>query len=164
MKSLINFLQSEKIIFIGLVLVLLALIVHTSHLFYTISPIIGDGIWKWGYALSFAIPIEIAVLIFTIWKVSNHNKPMVYAISTFMINLLFYTPWQDLPQAPMLGVGKVLASALLSYTVYSYSELFVSKINPKGFKCDHCDATFESKAQLQGHIGGKHRGLISKTR
>lgn len=162
MRNLITFLQSEKIIFIGLVLVLLALIVHTAHLFFIISPIDGDSIWKWFYALSFAIPIEIAVLIFTIWKVSNHNKPMVYAISTFIINILFYTPWKDFPQDLMMGVGKVLASGLLSYTVYSYSELFVSKIKKKGFACPHCEATFENRAQLEGHIGGKHRHLKKK--
>lgn len=93
-----------------------------------------------------------------------------------MINLLYFNPFDFIPEAYILGFTKVFLAGVLAFTGYSYAELFVAKVaeNQKELKkkpvyksvnkvtdvnglqgkytCKVCSKSFNSQKALNGHM------------
>lgn len=131
MKKIIDFLKSETLVFLTLVFVLVAQIIHTMYIFENIR--VADmsfqiGGWKvtalnWTHALIFAVAIESAILMFILNGKRLPSK--IYAVASFATNILYYGTWK-LPIPDMLAT--VIASSMLAGSIWFFSDLFAEKI------------------------------------
>ena len=174
------FLFSRRFIFLVVIAGTIPMIMHSHQLFYTVSPFDGNKVWKNVYALFYAVSFDLTVLVFTIHVI--RQKPKLYAIFVFVINLLYFDPFSDLvkpaitTQDIILAFTKAFLSGVLAYTGYSYAELFVGKaaeskkkqkrvhkivnrrVDKPGkqengeFPCLKCGKLFSSKKALNGHM------------
>ena len=131
MKKIIDFLKSETLVFLTLVFVLVAQIVHTMYIFERIR--VADlsfnlGEWKitalnWTHALIFAVAIESAILMFILNGKRLPSK--IYAVASFATNILYYGTWKlGIPEM----VASVIASSMLAGSIWFFSDLFAEKI------------------------------------
>lgn len=170
------FLYSRKFIFIVVLAGTIPMIMHSHQLFYNVSPYEGNPLWKNVYALFYATSFDLTILVFTIHVIKR--KPILYACFTFTMNLLYFDPIEDLASGDYTrAFSKVFLSGVLSYTGYSYAELFVEKVveskkkqnrrvyrpvNKKvngpskqeraSFECPECKKEFRSVKALNGHM------------
>jgi hypothetical protein len=131
MKKIIDFLKSETLVFLTLVFVLVAQIIHTMYIFERIR--VADmsftlGAWKvtafnWTHALIFAVAIESAIMMFILNGKRLPSK--IYAVASFATNVLYYGTWK-LPIPDM--VATVIASSMLAGSIWFFSDLFAEKI------------------------------------
>lgn len=131
MKKIIDFLKSETLVFLTLVFVLVAQIVHTMYIFERIR--VADlsfklGEWRitalnWTHALIFAVAIESAILMFILNGKRLPSK--IYAVASFATNILYYGTWKlAIPEM----VASVIASSMLAGSIWFFSDLFSEKI------------------------------------
>lgn len=131
MKKIIDFLKSETLVFLTLVFVLIAQIIHTMYIFETIR--VADmsfryGDWNitalnWTHALIFAVSIESAILMFILNGKRLPSK--IYAVASFATNILYYGTWKlAIPEM----VASVIASSMLAGSIWFFSDLFAEKI------------------------------------
>jgi hypothetical protein len=131
MKKIIDFLKSETLVFLTLVFVLVAQIVHTMYIFERIRvadlsfSIAGSRITalNWTHALIFAVAIESAILMFILNGKRLPSK--IYAVASFATNVLYYGTWK-LAIPEMLAT--VIASSMLAGSIWFFSDLFAEKI------------------------------------
>jgi hypothetical protein len=131
MKKIIDFLKSETLVFLTLVFVLVAQIIHTMYIFERIR--VADmsftlGEWKitafnWTHALIFAVAIESAILMFILNGKRLPSK--IYAVASFATNVLYYGTWK-LAIPEMLAT--IIASSMLAGSIWFFSDLFAEKI------------------------------------
>lgn len=180
-----HFLFSRRFIFLVVIAGTIPMIMHSHQLFYTVSPFDGNKVWKNVYALFYAMSFDLTILVFTIHVIKQ--KPKLYAIFVFVINLPYFDPFSDLIKAIVttqdiiLAFTKIFLSGVLAYTGYSYAELFVEKVaenkkkhekrvykrvNGHGkqengvFKCRECGMEFHSVKALNGHmVAHSHKKL-----
>jgi hypothetical protein len=131
MKKIIDFLKSETLVFLTLVFVLVAQIIHTMYIFEQIR--VADmsfqvGEWNitafnWAHALIFAVSIEAAILMFILNGKRLPSK--IYAVASFATNILYYGTWKlGIPEM----VSTVIASSMLAGSIWFFSDLFAEKI------------------------------------
>lgn len=131
MKKIIDFLKSETLVFLTLICVLIAQIIHTMYIFERIR--VADmsfmyGEWKitafnWAHALIFAVSIEAAILMFILNGKRLPSK--IYAVASLCTNILYYGTWK-LPVPELLA--SVIASSMLAGSIWFFSDLFAEKI------------------------------------
>lgn len=132
MKKIIDFLKSETLVFLTLVFVLIAQIIHTMYIFERIRvadlsfTIAGTKInaLNWTHALIFAVAIESAILMFILNGKRLPSK--IYAVASFATNVLYYGTWK-LPIPDMLAT--IIASSMLAGSIWFFSDLFAEKID-----------------------------------
>lgn len=131
MKRIVNFLKSETLVFLTLVFVLVAQVVHTMYIFERIrvadmSFVIGDyhiTALNWTHAFIFAVAIEAAILMFILNGKILPSK--IYAVASFASNILYYGTWKlAIPEI----VATIIASGMLAGSIWFFSELFAEKI------------------------------------
>jgi hypothetical protein len=131
MKKIIDFLKSETFVFLTLVCVLIAQIVHTMYIFERIRVVdlsfhVGDWhitVLNWTHALIFAVAIEAAILMFILNGKRLPSK--IYAIGSFATNILYYGTWSlAIPEL----VATIIASGMLAGSIWFFSDLFAEKI------------------------------------
>ncbi len=131
MRTIIQFLRSESFIFIAVLCVLIGQILHTAYLFETLriadlSFSIGAYDFKvlnWLHGVICAAAIEAAMLMFLINGKKSASK--IYALASFAVNILYYQAWENsIPQM----VASTLVSAMLSGSIWFFSDLFADKI------------------------------------
>jgi hypothetical protein len=131
MKKIIDFLKSETLVFLTLVFVLVAQIIHTMYIFERIR--VADmsftlGAWKitafnWTHALIFAVAIESAILMFILNGKRLPSK--IYAVASFATNVLYYGTWKlNIPDM----LATIIASSMLAGSIWFFSDLFAEKI------------------------------------
>lgn len=131
MKKIIDFLKSETLVFLTLVFVLIAQIVHTMYIFERIR--VADmsfqfGDWNitafnWAHALIFSVSIESAILMFILNGKRLPSK--IYAVASLATNILYYGTWKlAIPEM----VASVIASSMLAGSIWFFSDLFHEKI------------------------------------
>jgi hypothetical protein len=131
MKKIIDFLKSETLVFLTLVFVLVAQIIHTMYIFERIR--VADmsfqiGGWhitafNWTHALIFAASIESAILMFILNGKRLPSK--IYAVASFATNILYYGTWKlAIPEM----IATVIASSMLAGSIWFFSDLFAEKI------------------------------------
>lgn len=131
MKKIIDFLKSETLVFLTLVFVLVAQIIHTMYIFEHIRAAdmsFQVGEWRitafnWTHALIFAVAIESAILMFILNGKRLPSK--IYAVASFATNILYYGTWK-LPIPELLAT--VIASSMLAGSIWFFSDLFAEKI------------------------------------
>jgi hypothetical protein len=141
MKKVINFLKSETLVFLTLIFVLIAQIIHTMYIFESIRvadlsiQIAGENveIFNWVHALIFAVSVEAAILMFILNGKRLPSK--LYAVAALATNILYYGTW-DLPIPSMLA--SIIASSMLAGSIWFFSDLFAEKIDllPYGQSAD----------------------------
>jgi hypothetical protein len=132
MKRIIDFLKSETFVFLTLVFVLIAQIIHTMYIFETIrvadmSFTIGGyhvTAFNWVHALIFSVSIESAILMFILNGKRLPSK--IYAVASWATNILYYGTW-DLPIPAMAAT--IIASSMLAGSIWFFSDLFAEKID-----------------------------------
>jgi hypothetical protein len=131
MKRIIEFLKSETLVFLTLVFVLVAQIIHTMYIFERIrvadlSFTIGDfdvRALNWIHAFIFAVSIEAAILMFILNGKRLPSK--IYAVASFATNILYYGTWRlSLPDM----LATIIASCMLAGSIWFFSDLFSEKI------------------------------------
>lgn len=131
MKKVIDFLKSETLVFLTLVFVLIAQIIHSMYIFERIrvadmSFVIGGyhiTALNWAHALIFSVAIESAILMFILNGKRLPSK--IYAVASFATNILYYGTWKlDYPEM----VATVIASSMLAGSIWFFSDLFAEKI------------------------------------
>jgi hypothetical protein len=179
MLSIIRYLRSESFIFTAILCVLFSQILHTAYLFNEVSRLdlffqIGTYQFRglsWLHAIICALAIEGAILMFII----NGKKKaaQIYAFASFISNLLYYQHWHGSIEQL---IASTLISAMLSGSIWYFSDLFVEKIAiqeklaeaitqdmsenvsiPKLFTCEECGHSYETEQQLRGHLSGHAR-------
>lgn len=132
MKGIITFLKSETLVFLTLVCVFLAQIVHTMYVFEHIRVVdLSFSVWghhvtilNWLHAFIFAVAIEAAILMFVLNGKVIPSK--IYAVASFASNILYYGTWRlDIPEM----VATVIASGMLAGSIWFFSDLFSEKID-----------------------------------
>jgi hypothetical protein len=132
MKKIIDFLKSETLVFMTLLFVLIAQIVHTMYVFEQIRvadmsfEIGGTKIHalNWIHALIFAVSIEAAILMFILNGKRLPSK--IYAVASLSTNILYYGTWTlSIPHM----VASIIASATLAGSIWFFSDLFAEKID-----------------------------------
>lgn len=132
MKKTIEFLQSVRFIFLTLVFVLMAQIIHTMYLFETIrvfdmSFTVDNTVVyapNWVHSFIFSVAIEFAILMFILNGKRTPSK--IYAIGSFATNILYYQSWEK--PLPFI-LSSVLISAMLSGSIWFFSDLFAEKVD-----------------------------------
>lgn len=131
MKKIIDFLKSETLVFLTLVFVLVAQIVHTMYIFERIRvadmSFQFDGwhitAFNWTHALIFAVAIEAAILMFILNGKRLPSK--IYAVASFATNILYYGTWTlAIPEL----IATIIASSMLAGSIWFFSDLFAEKI------------------------------------
>jgi signal transduction histidine kinase len=131
MKRVINFLKSETFVFLTLVFVLVAQIIHTMYIFETIRvadmsfTIAGYHVttFNWVHALIFAVSIESAILMFILNGKRLPSK--IYAVASWATNILYYGTWKlSYPEM----AATIIASSMLAGSIWFFSDLFAEKI------------------------------------
>lgn len=131
MKKIIDFLKSETLVFLTLVFVLVAQIIHTMYIFEQIrvadmSFSIGDTkvtAFNWAHALIFAVSIEAAILMFILNGKRLPSK--IYAVASWSTNILYYGTWKlDIPDM----LATIIASSMLAGSIWFFSDLFAEKV------------------------------------
>ena len=132
MKNIIDFLKSETLVFMTLLFVLIAQIVHTMYIFEQIR--VADMSFEfggetitalnWTHALIFAVSIEAAILMFILNGKRLPSK--IYAVASLSTNILYYGTW-TLPIPQM--IASIIASAMLAGSIWFFSDLFAEKID-----------------------------------
>ena len=132
MKKIIDFLKSETLVFLTLVFVLVAQIIHTMYIFERIR--VADmsfqygGLkitaFNWAHAFIFAVSIEAAILMFILNGKRLPSK--IYAVASFATNILYYGTWK-LPVPDMLAT--IIASCMLAGSIWFFSDLFSEKVD-----------------------------------
>jgi hypothetical protein len=131
MKKVIDFLKSETLVFLTLVFVLIAQIIHSMYIFERIR--VADMSFhiggyhitalNWTHALIFSVAIESAILMFILNGKRLPSK--IYAVASFATNILYYGTWKlDYPEM----VATVIASSMLAGSIWFFSDLFAEKI------------------------------------
>jgi hypothetical protein len=132
MKRIIDFLKSETLVFMTLLFVLIAQVVHTMYIFEQIrvadlSFVIGGekiNALNWTHALIFAVAIESAILMFILNGKRLPSK--IYAVASLCTNILYYGTWTlTVPNM----VASIIASAMLAGSIWFFSDLFAEKID-----------------------------------
>lgn len=131
MKKIINFLKSETLVFLTLIFVLIAQVIHTMYIFESIRVAdlgfqFGDQniqVFNWVHALIFAVSVESAILMFILNGKRLPSK--LYAVAAFATNILYYGSW-DLPIPVMLA--SIIVSSMLAGSIWFFSDLFAEKI------------------------------------
>ena len=90
-EQLEAFMFSRRFIFLVVIAGTIPMIMHSHQLFYTVSPFDGNKIWKNIYALFYAVSFDLTILVFTIHVIKQ--KPALYAIFVFVINLVYFNPF-----------------------------------------------------------------------
>jgi len=131
MKRIIDFLKSETLVFLTLIFVLVAQIIHTMYIFDHIR--VADMSFRykgmtitalnWTHAFIFAVSIEAAILMFILNGKRLPSK--IYAVASFATNILYYGTWK-LPLPEM--VATVIASSMLAGSIWFFSDLFAEKV------------------------------------
>lgn len=132
MKKIIDFLKSETLVFLTLVMVLIAQIIHTMYIFERIR--VADmsftiGGWhvtafNWAHALIFSVSIESAILMFILNGKRLPSK--IYAVASFATNILYYGTWKlAIPEL----CASIIASSMLAGSIWFFSDLFAEKID-----------------------------------
>lgn len=117
----------------------------------------------WLHALICATAIEAAILMFIIN--GKIRAAQVYAFASFAGNLLYYQHWHNSIEQL---IASTLISAMLSGSIWYFSDLFVEKLHlaiekpneveiPKNYTCAECGKTYETEQQLRGHLSGHAR-------
>lgn len=102
----------------------IALVSMYVQMAHTVVVIGGDDLHAWAYALS----VQFTGLAMTLYK-GELNYLRIFCASEFLINILYYRPWIEFTYE---GLGKaLLLSALISFTIYSYAEIFAARRNQK---------------------------------
>lgn len=131
MKKIIDFLKSETFVFLTLVFVLVAQIIHTMYIFEQIRVVDLSfslfekeiTVFNWTHALIFAVAIEAAILMFILNGKRLPSK--IYAVGSFATNILYYGTWSlAVPQL----ITTIIASAMLAGSIWFFSDLFAEKI------------------------------------
>ena len=131
MKKIVEFLKSETLVFLTLLFVLVAQIIHTMYIFEKIrvadmSFTVGEfniSAFNWGHAFIFAVSIEAAILMFILNGKRLPSK--IYAVASFATNILYYGTWKlHVPEM----VATVIASSMLAGSIWFFSDLFAEKI------------------------------------
>jgi hypothetical protein len=132
MRRIIDFLKSETLVFLTLVFVLIAQIIHTMYIFEKIHvadlsfTIAGTQItiFNWIHAFIFAVSIEGAILMFILNGKRLPSK--IYAIASFATNILYYSSWSiNIPDM----VASIISSSMLAGSIWFFSDLFAEKID-----------------------------------
>lgn len=132
MKKIVNFLKSETLVFMTLVCVFLAQIVHTMFIFEHIRVVDlsfnlgGDHITllNWLHAFIFAVAVEAAILMFVLNGKLLPSK--IYAVASFATNILYYGTWKlAVPEM----ITTIIASGMLAGSIWFFSDLFAEKID-----------------------------------
>ncbi len=169
------FLYSRKFVFAVVFAGIIPMILHSHQLFYNVSPFTGSSTVKNLYALMYAISFDLTILVFTIHVIKH--KPVIYAIFSFVMNILYFDPISDINQENYTSAfTKVFLSGVLAFTGYSYAELFVDKIieyrrvvkemaieevvnncvntesKQESFPCPECDEEFPTIQARNGHM------------
>lgn len=131
MKRVIHFLKSETFVFLTLVFVLVAQIIHTMYIFETIRvadmsfTIFGYHVTalNWVHALIFSVSIESAILMFILNGKRLPSK--IYAVASWATNILYYGTWKlSYPEM----AATIIASSMLAGSIWFFSDLFAEKI------------------------------------
>ena len=169
------FLYSRKFVFAVVFAGIVPMILHSHQLFYDVSPFSGNDTLKNLYALMYAISFDLTILVFTIHVIKH--KPVIYAIFSFIMNVLYFDPISDIHHGNYTAAfTKVFLSGVLAFTGYSYAELFVDKIieyrrvakekaieeavnnhvndscKQESFPCPECGEEFSTIQARNGHM------------
>jgi hypothetical protein len=185
MQSIIRYLRSESFIFTAIICVLFSQIMHTAFLFKRVSRLdltvrIGEYTFEglgWLHALLCATAIEAAILMFIINGKSKAAQ--IYAFASFAGNLLYYQHWHDSIEQL---IASTLISAMLSGSIWYFSDLFVEKLalqekpadatpqeameSAQLFSCPECGQGYATEQQLRGHLSGharRSRKMVEQT-
>jgi hypothetical protein len=131
MKKIIDFLKSETLVFLTLVCVLVAQIIHTMYIFERIRVAdmsfrygeLNITAFNWAHAFIFSVSIEGAILMFILNGKRLPSK--IYAVASFATNILYYGTWK-LAVPEMLAT--VIASSMLAGSIWFFSDLFAEKV------------------------------------
>jgi hypothetical protein len=168
MRNIIRFLRSESFIFTAILCVLVSQILHTAYLFKAVSRMnlsFDVGGWQfsgfnWLHAFLCASAIEAAILMFILNGKKRAAK--IYALASFAGNLLYYQHWNNSVESL---VASTLISAMLSGSVWYFSDLFVEKLETEeeapqpleSYTCPECGKSYPTEQQLRGHLSGHAR-------
>lgn len=181
-ERLEDFMFSRKFIFIVVVTSIAPLIWNVHQLYFNISPLQGNVVAKHAYALFYAFSFAFTVLVFTFNFIKY--KPALYAVFVFIVDLLFFNPFDFVPESYLTGFTKIFLSLVLAYTGYSYAELYVKRASENrkqeadpvvygnvysnhglpietDFTCTECGRGFGSVKALNGHMAA-HRNSSKK--
>lgn len=146
MKKLKHFLTSETLVFIAILCVMLAQVMHTVYVFEATSRF--ENAW---FSVFYGCAIELAILIFVVNGLVRVS--VVFALASFATNLLYYF-WPD------SDATRILLSAMLAGSIAGFTHLFKRKIandTQHPYECTQCGERFKTGKQLNGHISAHKR-------
>jgi multisubunit Na+/H+ antiporter MnhB subunit len=167
MKKLEAFFDSEHFLLIVVIVLIMALFIHTTIVIYTFSPVESD-ILKLLSALLFSIPLGLLVMVFTLHK--SNEKDWEFdasgwlATGTAFIFIIYMEPWTDIIAGQHMhhAALKVLIGSMIGVGEYALPRLYrkiKNQTRPKRYVCGCEKFETDSKAEFMGHISSHCKDL-----
>jgi hypothetical protein len=134
-SSVQNFVKSEKdkkqkasfdwygaILFAVFVVAMVFQMHHTAHIIALVEKGSYSEVWGWAYAVAFQFTASMLAL-----STGNKTALKVFGGIEFLVNLLYYAPWDNQSLTVTIACINVVASAGIAYAIYTYAELFTER-------------------------------------
>jgi hypothetical protein len=163
MNNIVEFLKSERPLFLFSLFLLLTYAVNMSFLMFEAGHVsLGHVAIDRIFYFLMASALEGVVLMLIINGKDLAGK--IFAITAFFINIIYYNHFLE---DVRLMVASILLSGIHSAAIFFMSELFARKTeedeeNDGKWKCQICLAKFDNEKQLVGHISAKHPEIVAK--
>ncbi len=162
MKKLSRFLDSEDFLLLTVIVLIGALLVHTTVVFYSFS-VVEDPYLRLATSLMFSLPIALLVMVFTLHK--SNQKEWEFdasgwlAVGTALIFILYMKPWQDFTMALWQNSAlKFIAGSMIGIGEYALPRLYVRLRNRADYalyKCPWTGRIFEHEKEFKAYLAGK---------
>jgi len=119
----VHLLTSHRFKFLALFIAIGVQIHHSATLFYRTAPEGSSYTWT---AYGYAIMADFFIIIIALEGKKSIVK--VFAVLTFLTNLLYFRIWIDFDstlEAYTNAVASLIIASTISYTIYAYTEIFV---------------------------------------
>lgn len=128
--TIINYLRSPAATLIVLCSALLAQLPHAADVFRLI--VMGDGLWSVLHSYTYAIALELAVLLFVVQR--RNVESYIFAVVSILVNLSYYA-LHDVQLFSVAALPAWLVSIALPAAIAQYSHLIAAATDA------HDDAT-----------------------
>ena len=119
----VRLLTSPRFSFLVLFMAIAVQVNHSAFVFYCTAPTVSSSMWA---AYGYAIMVDSFIVIIALKRKLTIAK--VFAVLTFLTNLLYFRVWIDFDgtsEAYTNAASSLLISATMAYTIYSYTDIFV---------------------------------------
>lgn len=114
---MISLLKSPKATLIVLTLALLAQLPHAAEVFMIAGGV--HGVWGWLHGLSYAIALELAVLLFVVQE--RRNESYGFALVSVLVNLAYYAERVSLFSVQALPAWLISLALPVAIALYSHA-------------------------------------------